>query len=65
MTREVIVVRNVVIAEHMGDPAGYCISYDDERWFVVFRVVDGARIGRFESRVQALAAAEVDRLRRS
>lgn len=61
MTEEDPVARNVVIHEHMGDPAGYAIAYDEERWFLVIRVVDGARIGRFQSRVEAIAAAEADR----
>jgi hypothetical protein len=53
--------RRVVIHECMGDPAGYAISYDDERWFLVVRLVDGAQIGRFATRTQAIAAAEADR----
>jgi hypothetical protein len=53
--------RNVVIHEHMGDPAGYCISYDEERWFLVVRVVDAVLVGRFETRVEAITAAEADR----
>jgi hypothetical protein len=59
---EATVVRNVVIHEHMGDPAGYFIAYDEERWLLVIRVADRAWIGRFESRVQAIAAAEADRV---
>jgi hypothetical protein len=55
------VARNVVIHDHMGDPAGYSIAYDEQRWFLVVRVADGARIGRFERRVEAIAAAEADR----
>jgi hypothetical protein len=54
--------RNLVIHEHMGDPAGYTICYDDERWFVVVRVCDAAQVGRFETRVEAIAAAEADRV---
>ena len=61
MTEEVSVARNVVIHEHMGDPAGYSIAYDEHRWFVVVRVADGERIGRFASRAEAIAAAEADR----
>ena len=53
--------RTVVLHEHMGDPAGYSIAYDEERWFVVVRVADRARIGRYRSRVEAIAAAEADR----
>ena len=53
--------RNVVIHEHMGDPAGYCICYDDERRFLVIRIVDAVLVGRFETRVEAIAAAEDDR----
>jgi hypothetical protein len=55
------VPRNVVISEHMGDPAGYAIEYDAERRFLVTRLADGAEIGRYETRVEALAAAEEDR----
>jgi glycerophosphoryl diester phosphodiesterase len=58
------VSRNVVIHEHMGDPAGYAIAYADDGRFLVTRVADGAEIGRFETRVQAIAAAEADRERR-
>jgi hypothetical protein len=50
-----------VISEHMGDPAGYAIEYDAERRFLVTRLADGAEIGRYETRVEALAAAEEDR----
>ena len=53
--------RNVVIHEHMGDPAGYAIAYDDDGRLVVTRVADGAEIGRFATRVEAIAAAEADR----
>jgi hypothetical protein len=63
VTEEVTVARIVVIHEHMGDPAGYSIAYDDERWLLVVRVADGARIGRFATRREAIAAAEADRLR--
>jgi hypothetical protein len=59
------VARNVVIHEHMGDPAGYAISYDDEGRFLVTRVADGVEIGRFATRVEAIAAAEADRGSRS
>ena len=55
--------RNVVVGEHMGDPAGYSIVYDEQRWFLVIRVVDGEWIGRFASRTLAIAAAEADRMR--
>jgi hypothetical protein len=55
------VPRNVVIHEHMGDPAGYAIGYDADGRFVVRRVADGAEIGRYRTRVEALAAAEADR----
>ena len=55
--------RNVVVDEHMGDPAGYSISYDEERWLLVTRVADGEHIGRFASRTLAIAAAEADRMR--
>jgi hypothetical protein len=55
------VSRNLVVHEHMGDPAGYTISYDDERWFLVVRVCDAALVGRFATRVEAIAAAEDDR----
>jgi hypothetical protein len=61
VTEEAAVARNVVIHEHMGDPAGYSIAYDEQRWFQVIRVADGSCIGRFESRVEAIAAAEADR----
>jgi hypothetical protein len=57
------VVRNVVIDEHMGDPAGYAIAYDEERRHMVTRVADGVVIGRFATRTQAIAAAEADRVR--
>jgi hypothetical protein len=53
--------RNVVINACMGDPAGYSIAYDEERWYLVVRVVDEVSIGRFESRAEAIAAAEADR----
>ena len=53
--------RNVVIHEHMGDPAGYSIAYDAERRLLVTRLVDGVVIGRYDTRVQALAAAQADR----
>lgn len=57
--------RNVVIHEHMGDPSGYAIGYDDDGGrFVVVRVADGAEIGRFATRVEALTAAEADHDRR-
>jgi len=55
--------RNVVIHEHMGDPAGYAIAYDVERRFLVTRLIDDAEIGLFDTRVQALAACEEDRTR--
>ena len=53
--------RNVVIHEQMGDPAGYSITYDEERRFVVIRVGDAMLVGRFATRVEALAAAEAHR----
>jgi hypothetical protein len=53
--------RNVVISEHMGDPAGYSIAYDEDHRFLVIRMVDGAEIGRYDTRVEALAAAQADR----
>jgi hypothetical protein len=56
-------VRHVVIHECMGDPAGYAIAYDEERWFAVIRVADGVWIGRFATRTLAIAAAEADRVR--
>ena len=56
--------RHVVIHEHMGDPSGYAISYDDGGRFLVTRLTDGAEIGSFDTRVEALAAAEADRGRR-
>lgn len=56
--------RNVVIHEHMGDPSGYAISYDDDGRFLVTRLADCAELGRFDTRVEALAAAEADRERR-
>ena len=52
---------NVVIHEHMGDPAGYSIAYDVERRFLVTRLTDGVVIGRYDTRVMAIAAAEADR----
>jgi hypothetical protein len=52
---------NVVIHEHMGDPAGYSIAYDAERRFLVTRLTDGVVIGRYDTRVTAIAAAEADR----
>jgi len=61
VTEEATVGRNVVIHEQTGDPAGYSITYDDERRFVVVRIVDAVRIGRYETRVAAIAAAEADR----
>jgi hypothetical protein len=56
------VSRNLVIHEHMGDPAGYAISYDAEFWFLVVRVCDAALVGRFETRIEAIAAAEAHRV---
>lgn len=53
--------RHVVIHDRMGDPSGYAIAYDDQGRHVVTRVADGAEIGRFGTRVEALAAAEADR----
>jgi hypothetical protein len=63
VSEEASVARHVVIHECMGDPAGYSIAYDEERWFLVVRVTDGVWIGRFEHRAQAIAAAEADRMR--
>jgi hypothetical protein len=63
VTGEAAVARKVVVHEHMGDPAGYSIAYDEERLLLVVRVADGVRVGRFESRAEAIAAAEADRLR--
>lgn len=57
--------RTVVIHEHMGDPSGYAISYDDEGRFLVTRLADCVEIGCFDSRVEALAAAEADKERRA
>jgi hypothetical protein len=54
--------RNVVIHEHMGDPAGYAIAYVVERRFTVTRLTDRVEIGRYETRVAAIAAAEADRV---
>ena len=65
VTEEATVGRNVVIHERTGDPAGYSISYDEQRWFRVVRVVDAVCIGRFETRVAAIAAAEADWTRAS
>ena len=53
--------RNVVLHDHMGDPAGYSIAYDADGRFVVVRIADGAEIGRYGTRVEALTAAEADR----
>lgn len=53
--------RNVVFHEHMGDPAGYLITHDAQRRFVVVRVCDGVEVGRYETRVRALSAAQADR----
>ena len=53
--------RNVVVLEHMGDPAGYSITYDRERRFVVVRLCDCVEIGRYDSRILALTAAMADR----
>lgn len=53
--------RNVVVHEHMGDPAGYSITYDRERRFVVVRLCDCVEIGRYDTRVEALSAAQADR----
>jgi hypothetical protein len=52
--------RNVVIHEHMGDPAGYAIAHVVER-FEVTRLRDGVVIGVYETRVTAIAAAQADR----
>jgi hypothetical protein len=59
------VTRDVVLHDRMGDPAGYAITYDDDGRFLVTRVADRAEIGRFGSRVEALAAAEADRAQRA
>ena len=53
--------RNVVIHEHMGDPAGYSITYDVERRFLVVRLADGVVIGVYDTRVAAIAGAQADR----
>ena len=54
--------RNVVIHEHMGDPAGYAIAYVVERhFFKVTRLCDGVVIGVYATRVTAIAAAQADR----
>ena len=53
--------RNVVIHERMGDPAGYAITYDRERRLLVTRLTDRTEIGLYETRVEAIAAAEADR----
>jgi hypothetical protein len=53
--------RNVVIHEHMGDPAGYSITYDRERRFLVTRLTDRVEIGLYDTRVAAIAAAHADR----
>jgi hypothetical protein len=52
---------NVVIHEHMGDPAGYSISYVRERRLLVTRLTDRTEIGLYETRVEAITAAEADR----
>jgi hypothetical protein len=52
---------NVVIHELMGDPAGYSICYDEDGRFLVTRLTDCVEIGRYATRVVALAAAEADR----
>jgi hypothetical protein len=59
------VTRDVVLHDRMGDPAGYSLTYDDDGRFLVTRVADRVEIGRFGSRVQALAAAEADRAERA
>ena len=53
--------RDVVIHDRMGDPSGYALTYDDDGRVVVTRIADRAEIGRFGTRVEALAAAEADR----
>jgi hypothetical protein len=57
--------RNVVIHEHMGDPAGYAIAYVVERRFKVTRLTDCVEIGRYETRVAAITAAEADRVQQA
>ena len=57
--------RNVVIHEDMGDPSGYAIAYDPDGRFRVTRLADCGEIGCFDSRVEAIAAAEEDRRRRA
>ena len=52
---------NVVINEHMGDPAGYAIGHEADGRFLVTRLTDCVEIGRFATRVLAIAAAEADR----
>jgi hypothetical protein len=53
--------QNIVIHERMGDPAGYAITYVDGGRFGVTRLTDRVEIGRFDTRVAAIAAAEADR----
>lgn len=53
--------RNVVLHEHMGDPAGYSIAYDAERRLLVTCLADGREVGRYDTRVEAIAAAQADR----
>ena len=69
MTEEAIVgeniIENIVIHEYMSDPDGYSLAYDEERWFVVMCLIDGVHVGRYETRVEAIAAAEADRARRA
>jgi hypothetical protein len=61
VTGEATMGRNVVIHEQMGDPAGYAITYDLERRFLVTRLTDCVEIGSYDTRVAALAAAVADR----
>ena len=61
MTEETTVGQNVVIHEHMGDPAGYSIAFDVESRFLVTRLTDGVEIGVYETRIEAIAAAQADR----
>lgn len=56
-------VRKVVIHELMGDPAGYAIACAEGDGFLVTRLADCVEIGRYDTRVAAIAAAEEDRAR--
>ena len=56
--------RNVVVHGHMGDPAGYSITYDADGRFLVTRLYDCGEVGRYDARTTAIAAAEADRVAR-